>query len=131
MEAFHTVNKSFRVSKDISYFPKEISCVSKDISCFPKEISRVSKDILRFPKEIICVSKDILCFPKEIQRSPKELFWHFKMESQTIYITLLTALNCTSHSIIMAAKQTLRFSDRLLAIKFPKNVKKPGKILTN
>ena len=74
MEAFHTVNKSFRVSKDISCFPKEISCVSKDISCFPKEISRVSKDILRFPKEIICVSKDILCFPKEIQRSPKELF---------------------------------------------------------
>ena len=60
MEAFHTVNKSFRVSKDISCFPKEISCVSKDISCFPKEISRVSKDILRFPKEI--------------QRSPKELF---------------------------------------------------------
>ena len=56
MAAFHTVIKSFRVSKDIS--------------CFPKEISRASKDALRFPKEIICVSKDILClwgnptFPK-------------------------------------------------------------------
>ena len=70
MAAFHTVIKSFRVSKDISCYPKEISGVLKDISCFPKEISRASKDALRFPKEIICVSKDILClwgnptFPK-------------------------------------------------------------------
>lgn len=74
-------------------------------------------------KSVICVSKDILCFPKKIQRSPKERFRHFKIESQTIYIRPLT--------IIMAAKQTLRFSGRLLAIKFPNNVKNPGKILRN
>ena len=117
MAAFHTVIKSFRVSKDIScsrrklVVPQKTHCVSQ---------------------RKLFVSRKTFCVCEEIQRSPKELFWHLKMESQTIYITPLTALNCTSHSIIMAAKQTLRFSGRLLAINFPKNVKKPEKsLLTN
>lgn len=130
MAAFHTVIKSFRVSKDISCFPKEISGVLKDISCFPKELV-VSRKTYCVSRRKLFVSRKTFCVCEEIQCSPKELFWHFKMESQTIYITSLTALNCTSHSIIMADKQTLRFSGRLLAINFPKNVKKPGKILTN
>ena len=135
--------KTSRVSRGKLVVSRNKSCVSRrkllvsrKTSCHTRRTLVVSR------KTSICVSRRKLFVSRKTFVFPEgnylRLERHFVLPEENSTFPEWTFLthqdgepNIRQLTIIMAAKQTLRFSGRLLAIKSPNNVKNPGKILRN